>query len=101
MPVFAVEAEIIHVCSVRNLPPPVADEMELWEVAAYLGLHRIETREAHDTREIVETKQAYWEETAEQRQAKMAGYSKRRKERALERKRQAQEDRIVKMGGAN
>lgn len=88
MPVLAQEAEILHACAMRNLAPTVADEMELWEVASYLGLHRIETWEDRENREIVETKQEYWEETESERMEKLAGYSQRKKARALERKRE-------------
>jgi len=85
MPVLAQEAEIIHACSMRHLALPTADEMELWEVASYLGLHRVETLEERDNREIVETKKEYFEETGEQRAEKLTGYSERRRERATAR----------------
>jgi hypothetical protein len=86
MPVLAQEAELIHALSYRNLPLPAADEMELWEVAAYLGLHRVETVAQRDEREVVDTKREYWEETQAQRQEKLAGYAERRKQRELERR---------------
>lgn len=88
LPAFKLAAEIIHACSLRGLPPPIADEMELWEMAAYLGLHRIETLEERENREIVETKKEYWEETETQRKAKLADYSARRKARAKARRQQ-------------
>lgn len=86
-PVLAQEAEIIHAMSYRNLPLPIAEDMELWEIASYLGLHRIETLEDHEKREIVEAKQEYWNETASERMERLADYSARRKARARERKR--------------
>jgi len=90
---MAAEAEIIHACSMRGLAPPMADEMELWEIAAYLGLHRKETRAEHDAREITEAKAEYFEQTGEQRMEQMAGYSDRRRERARERARRKREER--------
>ena len=85
---LAQEAEIIHACSMRHLPLPTANEMELWEVASYLGLHRIETYEERDNREIVETKKEYFEETGEQRAEKLSGYSERRRASAIARARE-------------
>lgn len=88
IPVLAQEAEIIHACSYRGLAPTTADSMELWEIASYLGLHRIETVEDRDQREIVETKGEYWEETQRERMGKLAGYSERKKARAKARREQ-------------
>lgn len=85
---LAQEAEIIHACGMRQLPVTSADEMELWEVASYLGLHRVETWEERDNREIVEAKEQYWEETGDQRAEKLTGYSERRRARARERAQQ-------------
>ena len=82
-PVMAVEAELIHAFTQRGITLVHADSMELWELAAACGVHRVETREEHDNREIVEKKQEYWEETVEKRAAIMA----RRKERQAERAR--------------
>ena len=82
-PVLAVEAELIHAFSTRGIPLPVADTMELWELAASVGVHRVETREEHDNREIVEKKEQEWEETKTKRAAIMA----RRKERQAEKER--------------
>lgn len=79
-PVMAVEAELIHVFALRGLPLPSADSMELWELAAACGVHRKETREEHDNREIVEKKADYWDETVDKRAEIMA----RRKERKAE-----------------
>lgn len=86
LPVLAQEAEIIHACSFRGLAPTTADTMELWEIAAYLGLHRIETVEEFNQREIVEAKGEYWEETQRERMDKLAGYSDRKKARAKARR---------------
>ena len=85
MPALRTEADIIYACGLRGLDPRTADEMYLWEIASYLGLHRIETVAEHDTREIVEAKREYWEQTHEARGEKLAGYSERRKARRLER----------------
>lgn len=52
--------------------------MELWQIAAALGLHRLETRAQQDQREIYEAKSDLWDETGEQRMEQMAGYSERR-----------------------
>jgi len=87
-PILAREAEIIHAAAQRNIPLPMAEEYELWELAAALGIHRIETQAQHDEREIVEIKKVYWDETGDARSAKMAGYSERRREQASERRRE-------------
>lgn len=57
-------------------------EMEPWQLASAIGIHRVETLEAKDAREIVEWHRAYYEETGEARAAHMEGYSERRKARA-------------------
>jgi hypothetical protein len=101
-PSLAVEAEIIHACGRGQLPLPVADEMELWEIAAYLGLHRIETVGQRDQREIVETKAAYWEETREARSAKVNDYATQRREAKIRRqqeKARQREGRVEVVGG--
>jgi hypothetical protein len=81
------EAEIIHACGVRGLDPRTADGMYLWEIAAYLGIHRLETIEERDQREIVQAKADYWEETQDKRAGQLTGYSERRRQRDLERRR--------------
>lgn len=85
-PIMALEAELIYATTSRGLSWESAQEMELWQIAAALGLHRIETRAEHDAREIVGKKEEYWEETREQREEKLSGYSERRKQRELERR---------------
>lgn len=55
--------------------------MELWEVAASLGLHRVETVEQRDQREIVETKQKYWDQTGAERMERIARVTAARKQR--------------------
>lgn len=77
LPVLAAEAEMIFIVSRIGVPLDVADGMELWELAAAGGLHRIETQTEHDEREIVAKKEAYWAETETKRNEVMA----RRKER--------------------
>lgn len=59
--------------------------MELWQIAAALGLHRTETRATRDAREIVEVKQEYWEETKDARLDKLADYREARETRRRER----------------
>lgn len=86
MPWLQREAEIINICQRGGLPLPIADDMELWEIAAALGMHRIETLEERDNREIVQTKQEYFEETGSQRLERVSGYRERRRQRDLERR---------------
>ena len=64
----------------------MAETMELWEVAAALGIHRTETEAAYVEREIIERSAAYFEETREQRMEHLAGYAERRKRREEERR---------------
>ena len=92
-PLMALEAELIYATASRGIPWDSALEMELWQIAAALGMHRIETRKDHDAREITEAKQKYWEETKDQRLAKVAGYNRRKKDRARERKQQREAER--------
>ena len=82
------EAELIYGAASRGISWDQAQEMELWQLASAFGLHRVETRADHDEREIVEAKQEYWEQTAQQRSERLAGYSERRKQRELERRQQ-------------
>lgn len=69
----------------RGLALPMADEMELWEVAAAIGAHRIETISEYTEREIIEKAEAYYEETKDRRMDILSGYAERRKEREKER----------------
>lgn len=87
---MAQEAEIIHLCSRAGITLPVADEMELWELASAIGLHRVETLAMRDQREIVETKAEYWDETQDKRMAIIVERAERRKTRDLERRRAKQ-----------
>lgn len=82
------EAELIYWATSRGMSWAEAQEMELWQLASAFGLHRVETRAEYDNREIVEKKQAYWEETSKQRNERLSGYSERRRERERERRRQ-------------
>lgn len=86
-PVLRMEAEIIYACATRGLDPRTADDMHLWEIAAYLGMHRLETIEDRDQREVIQAKADYWAETEDTRAPKLTGYSERRKARDLERRR--------------
>ena len=83
---LAVEAELIYAITRTGIALPVAEEYELWELAAAMGLHRMETIADYTEREIVEKSAAYYEETKEVRDAKLAGYAERRKNRSRERK---------------
>ena len=82
---MALEAELIYATASRGMNWDSVLDMELWQIAAALGMHRVETRKARDEREITEYKREYFEETKDARLAKVAGYSERRKERARER----------------
>lgn len=84
---MALEAELLFLCRRGGVSLIEANELELWELASALGLHRVETYEQRDQREIIDTKAAYWEETQEARMAKMAEYSERRAERRQKGKR--------------
>jgi hypothetical protein len=85
-PHMAMEAELLHILHRGGIPLHVADRYTLWENAAALGMHRVETVAQRDEREVVDTKREYWEETQAQRQEKLAGYAERRKQRELERR---------------
>lgn len=91
---------MIYATTSRGMSWESVIEMELWQIASGLGLHRLETRAQRDQREIFETKSDYWEETKEQRQAQMDGYSERRAEskrrRREERVRQREEEANVR-----
>lgn len=78
---MALESELIYTCTQRGIPWEAAVEMELWQMAAAFGLHRIETRAEHDAREIEEVKAEYWEHTGAERMARMAKVAERRRER--------------------
>ena len=66
----------------------MAEEYELWELAAALGIHRIATEGDWRAGEIVAEKEVYWEETREARAEKMADYATQRRERQRERQRE-------------
>ena len=83
---LAVEAEIIHAATQRGIALPMAEEYELWELAAALGIHRIATEGDWKDAEIITEKKEYWEETGSQRSEQLAGYVERRRARELERK---------------
>lgn len=85
-PLLALEAELIYATASRGISWESALDMELWQIAAALGLHRVETRSQRDAREIVAVKQAEWEQTKDTRLAKMADYSEARKARKQERR---------------
>ena len=91
------ESEIIYITARAGISWADAMEMEPWQLASAIGVHRVETREQRDNREIVESKRAYFEETGEARQAHMAGYSDRRKAQAQARrdaKRRQREEKV-------
>ena len=84
-PLLALEAELIYAATSRGISWTEAQDLELWQIAAALGLHRVETRATRDAREIVETKRDYFEATKDQRLPKLAGYSEAREARRRER----------------
>lgn len=90
-PVMALEAELIYAATSRGIPWDSALDMELWQLASALGLHRVETRAERDQREIVEAKSEYWDETKRSRADKLSDYHARRKERELERRKAKRE----------
>ena len=77
---MALEAELIFATASRGISWESAEDMELWQIAAALGLHRLETRAQRDAREITQAKQAEWDVTKERRLDRMADYSERRAE---------------------
>lgn len=83
LPALAGEAELIFLVSKIGVPLHAADSMELWELAAAGGLHRVETFTQRDEREIIAKKEEYWDET----QAKRRAIMERRKQRKAEAKR--------------
>lgn len=94
---MAAEAEIIYYTARAGIGWPDALEMEPWQLASAIGIHRVETLEARDAREITEWHKAYYEETGEARAAHMAGYSDRRKAQAearREAKRRQREEKV-------
>lgn len=83
---------MIYATTQRGMSWEVVQGMELWQIAAALGIHRVETRADHDAREIVDSKKAYFEETGQARMEKLSGYRERREQR---RRQRAQERREV------
>lgn len=79
---FAAEAELIYLISRIGIPLRDAEQMELWEIAAAGGLHRIETQTERDEREIVAKKEEYWGETVDKRAEIMARRKQRQAEKA-------------------
>lgn len=88
-PLMALEAELIYATTSRGLSWESALELELWQLAAALGLHRIETRAQRDNREITEAKSEYWDQTGEARSAHLEGYHARREESRRRRRAEA------------
>jgi hypothetical protein len=76
-----VEADILHHIGLAGVPLPIAEGMELWEIAALRGLHYTETLQEANVRQINEEQQVVWEETQETREAIMARAAERRRER--------------------
>jgi hypothetical protein len=76
---MAVESELIFLCRRGGVPWSEALELEFWELAAALGLHRVETIADRDTRILIETQAEYWDQTGAQRMAKIAERAERRK----------------------
>lgn len=82
LPMFAAEAELIYIIARIGIPLRDAEQMELWEIAAAGGLHRVETQSARDEREVVQKKQEYWEATVDKRAEIMARRRERQAEKA-------------------
>lgn len=76
-----VEADLIYHIALAGIPLPVAEGMELWELAAARGLHYTESLQDKNIREVDEAQKEYYEETREQREALMARQAERRRER--------------------
>lgn len=101
---MALEAELIYAATSRGLSWESALELELWQLAAALGLHRVETRAQRDNREIVEAKASYFEETGEDRRAYMdrdGGYRARREASRRRRQEERRVEREQMKGGVN
>lgn len=75
------EADLIYHIALAGIPLPVAETMELWELAAARGLHYTESLQEKNIRETDEEQAAYYEETREQREAMIARQAERRRER--------------------
>lgn len=89
---MSLEAELIYAATLRGMAWESVLDMELWQIAASFGLHRLETRAQRDQREITASKSEYWDETGEQRMERLAGYSERRKAQAADRKERKREE---------
>ena len=76
-----VEADIIYLAALAGIPLPVAEGMELWEIAAARGMHYTETLQDHNVRTIDVEQAAVWEETQVKRQELLARQAERRRER--------------------
>ena len=78
LPDLKVEAELIHILHRAGIPLHHADQLELWELAAAVGLHRTERVIDRDARLIGEEKQAEWEATQEARMERIRRRQERR-----------------------
>ena len=78
LPDLRLEAELIHILHRAGIPLADADGQELWELAAALGLHRIEPVAEQAARLIVEQKEAEWEQTQEARMERIRQARERR-----------------------
>lgn len=76
-----VEADIIYHIALAGIPLPVAEGMELWELAAARGLHYTESLQERNIRETDAEQAAYYEETKDVREELMRRQAERRRER--------------------
>lgn len=79
------EADLIYHIALAGIPLPVAESMELWELAAARGLHYTETLQEKNVRDVDAAQAAYYEETREKREAIMAARAERRRDRKPQR----------------
>jgi len=79
------EADIIYLAALAGIPLPVAEGMELWELAAAKGMHYTETLQEHNIRETNAEQEKVWEETQAQSLEILARQAERRRERRTNR----------------
>ena len=73
------EADILYIIHRAGVTLSEAERYELWELAAACGLHLGETVGERDQREIIDKKQAEWEQTGDERTRKLREAAERRK----------------------
>lgn len=78
LPDLRLEAELIHVLHRAGIPLAQAENQELWELAAALGMHRVEPVVDRDERLLVEAKEAEWQATQDARMERIRQRKQRR-----------------------